>query len=76
MSSVLNMVSRVVHPLDVKLREIEIHVAGRDYHYVCGVSATEYVGEGMGNGHFELKKNTCYYALDDILLCSTLACML
>ena len=54
MSSVLNMVPRVVHPLDVKRREM--HVAGRDYHYVCGVSATEYVGEGVGNGHFVFKK--------------------
>jgi hypothetical protein len=32
MSSVLNLVPRVVHPSDVKAREI--HVAGRDLHFV------------------------------------------
>jgi hypothetical protein len=48
MSSVLNLVPRVVHPSDVKAREI--HVAGREFHFVCGVSSTEYVD------HFRLKK--------------------
>ena len=48
MSSVLNLVPRVVHFSDVKAREI--HVAGRDWHYVCGVSSTEYVD------HFGFKK--------------------
>ncbi len=37
MSSVLNLVPRVVHPSDVKAREF--HVAGRDLHFVCGVFA-------------------------------------
>ena len=36
MSSVLNLVPRVVHFSDVKAREI--HVAGRDFHFVCDVS--------------------------------------
>jgi hypothetical protein len=48
MSSVLNLVPRVVHPSDVKAREI--HVAGREFHFVCGVSSTEYVD------HFGFKK--------------------
>jgi hypothetical protein len=48
MASVLNLVPRVVHPSDVKAREI--HIAGRDLHFVCGVSSTEYVD------HFEFKK--------------------
>ena len=48
MSSVLNLVPRVVHFSDVKAREI--HVAGRDFHFVCGVSSTEYVD------HFGFKK--------------------
>ncbi len=47
MSSVL-MVPRVVHFSDVKAREI--HVAGHDLHFVCGVSSTEYVD------HFGFKK--------------------
>ena len=54
MSSVLNMVPRVVHPFDVKVRAM--HVAGRDLHFVCGVSANEVVGVGEGQGHFQLKK--------------------
>ena len=57
MSSVLNLVPRVVHFSDVKAREI--HVAGRDFHFVCGVSSTEYVD------HFGFKKiprkNFCMY---------------
>jgi hypothetical protein len=55
MSSVLNMVPRVVHPYDVKVRAM--HVAGRDLHFVCGVSAHEFVGVGEDQGHFQLKKN-------------------
>ncbi len=43
MSSVLNLVPRVVHFSDVKAREI--YVAGRDLHFVCGVSSTEYVDQ-------------------------------
>ena len=38
-SSVLETIPRVIHPSDIKTRAI--HVAGRDWHYVCGVAATE-----------------------------------
>jgi hypothetical protein len=41
-SSVLQTISRVVHPRNIKTRVT--HVAGREWHYVCGVAATE--GEG------------------------------
>ncbi len=57
MSSVLNMVPRVVHPYDVKVRAM--HVAGRDLHFVCGVSAHEFVGVGEDQGHFQFKKIPC-----------------
>jgi hypothetical protein len=33
------MIPRVIHPSDIKTRVI--HVAGREWHYVCGVTATE-----------------------------------
>ncbi len=33
------MIPRVIHPSDIKTRVI--HVAGREWHYVCGVAATE-----------------------------------
>jgi hypothetical protein len=49
MSSVLDLVPRVVYPSEVKAREI--HVDGRDLHFVCGVSSTEYVD------HFGFKKD-------------------
>ena len=38
-----------MHPSDVKAREI--HVAGRDLHFVCGVLSTEHVD------HFGFKTN-------------------
>jgi hypothetical protein len=50
MSSVFNLVPRVMHFPDVKAREI--HVAGRDLHFVCGASSTEYVD------HFGFKTNS------------------
>jgi hypothetical protein len=31
------LLPRIIHPKDVKAREI--HVAGHDLHFVCGVSA-------------------------------------
>ncbi len=43
MSSVLNLIPRVVHFSDVKAREM--HVAGCDLHFVYGVSSTEYVDQ-------------------------------
>ena len=39
MSSVLETIPRVIHSSDIKTRVI--HVAGREWHYVCGVAATE-----------------------------------
>ena len=48
MSSVLDTIPRVVHPADTKTRVI--HVAGRQWHYVCGVAATE------EEGAFKLQK--------------------
>jgi hypothetical protein len=39
MSCLLDTIPRIVHPLDVKTRVI--HIAGREWHYVCGVSARE-----------------------------------
>ena len=48
MSSVLETIPRVVHPSDIKTRVI--HVVGREWHYVCGVAATE------KDGTFTFKK--------------------
>ncbi len=39
MSDVLHMLPRVVHPVDVQTHRV--YVNGRDWHYVCGVMATE-----------------------------------
>ena len=39
MSDVLHMLPRVVHPVDVQTHKV--YVNGRDWHYVCGVKATE-----------------------------------
>ena len=39
MSDVLHMLPRVVHPFDVQTHRV--YVNGRDWHYVCGVTATE-----------------------------------
>lgn len=41
MSEVLHMLPRVVHPADVQTQEV--YVNGRQWHYVCGVSATEVI---------------------------------
>ena len=43
MSSVLGVVPRVVHPDDVYSGEV--HVAGRDLHFVCGMSCHETVAK-------------------------------
>ncbi len=49
MSSVLETIPRVIHPSDIKTRVI--HVGGREWHYACGVAATE------KDGKFTLNKN-------------------
>ena len=60
MSDVLHMLPRVVHPTYVQRHDI--YVNGRDWHYLCGVSATENLdskdgqgGSSSGQGGFELK---------------------
>jgi hypothetical protein len=42
MSAVLDTIPRVIHPEDIKTRIM--HIAGRQWHYVCGVTATEVDG--------------------------------
>ena len=37
MSEVLNMLPRVVHPIDVQTNSV--YVNGRNWHYLCGVTA-------------------------------------
>jgi hypothetical protein len=44
MADVMDAIPRVVHPEDIKCRRI--HVAGRDWHFVCGVSGHEDVVKG------------------------------
>jgi hypothetical protein len=39
MSDVLDMLPRVVHPVDVQTQKVSVN--GRDWHYVCGVKETE-----------------------------------
>ena len=48
MSCVLGTIPRVVHQIDIKTRVM--HVARRQWHYVCGVAATE------EDGAFKLRK--------------------
>ena len=48
MSSVLTEVPRVVHPDDVYSGEV--HVAGRDLHYVCGMCSHETVAKKTKTG--------------------------
>ena len=46
MADVLHMLPRVVHPVDVQRHEISVN--GRDWHYLCGVIATENIYSGNG----------------------------
>ena len=48
MSSVLTVIPRVVHPDDVYSGAV--HVAGRDFHYVCGMCCHETVGKTTKTG--------------------------
>ncbi len=63
MSEVLNMLPRVVHPIDVQTHTV--YVNGRNWHYVCGVSATEVVITKAKKGTFLLsmlhRKHFCMY---------------
>ncbi len=60
MSGILHMLPRVVHPTYVQRHDI--YVNGRDWHYLCGVIATENLdsedgqeGSSSAKGGFELK---------------------
>jgi hypothetical protein len=46
MADVLHMLPRVVHPVDVQRHDICVN--GREWHYLCGVIATETVFPGNG----------------------------
>jgi hypothetical protein len=48
MSSILTDIPRVVHPDDVYSGEV--HVAGRQFHYVCGMCCHETIGKKGKNG--------------------------
>ena len=48
MSKVLTVIPRVVHPDDVYSGAV--HVAGRDYHYVCGMCCHEHVVKRKKSG--------------------------
>ena len=45
MADVMDLIPRVVHPEDIKCRRI--HVAGRDWHFVFGVTGHEDVVKGQ-----------------------------
>ena len=64
MSVVMELVPRVVHPQLVKLREIP--VAGRDLHYVCGVSAVEDVEKGIFT-FSKIRRRNFYTYPEDVL---------
>ena len=53
MSDVLHMLPRVVHPTDVQTHKV--YVKGRDWHYLCGVSAIEDLAPGDGEDGFQLR---------------------
>lgn len=64
MSLVMELLPRVVHPKDVKVREI--HVAGRQLHFVCGVSAVENVTKGSFTFK-KIRRSTFYMYPEDAL---------
>ena len=63
MSEVLNMLPRVVHPIDVQTNSV--YVNGRNWHYLCGVTAIEVVTTKAKKGTFVLsmlpRKGFCMY---------------
>ena len=63
MSDVLHMLPRVVHPVDVQTHRV--YVNGRDWHYVCGVMATELasVPDSKGSRGSGSQTGTCGFAL-------------
>jgi hypothetical protein len=60
----MELLPRVVHPKDVKVREI--HVAGRQLHFVCGVSAVENVAKGSFTFK-KIRRSTFYMYPEDAL---------
>ncbi len=65
MSVVMSLIPRVVHPIDVKAREI--HVAGRDLHFLCGVLAVESLEKGTIIFKKIRRKNFWMYPKDAFL---------
>ncbi len=64
---VLPMLPRVVHPVDVQRNEICVN--GRDWHYLCGVIATENVFPGNGKKRPPSMKEGFHLKLLDRKLC-------
>ncbi len=61
---VMELLPRVVHPKDAKVREI--HVAGRQLHFVCGVVAVENVTKGSLT-FTKIRRSTFYMYPEDAL---------
>jgi len=66
MSDVLHMLPRVVHPVDVQTHRV--YVNGRDWHFVCGVMATELFTEpdskrSVSASRALSRKTTCGFSL-------------
>lgn len=62
MSAVLDTIPRVIHPEDIKTRIM--HVAGRQWHYVCGVTATEVDGTFRFR---KMERSSFYMYPEDVL---------
>ncbi len=67
MSDTLHMLRRVVHPTNVQRHEI--YVNGRDWHFLCGVIATENLDSEDGNDGSSSAKEGFVLKILDIKLC-------
>ncbi len=67
MSGVLHMLPRAVHPTDVQRHEI--YVNERDWHYLCGVIATENVDSKDGKDGSSSTKGAFVLQILDIKHC-------
>jgi hypothetical protein len=68
MSDVLHMLPRVVHPSDVQTQKV--YVKGRDWHYLCGVTAIEDLSPAKGEDGFALEiidRKRCVMYPEEIL---------
>jgi hypothetical protein len=68
MSDVLQMLPRVVHPSDVQTQKV--YVKGRDWHYLCGVTAIEDLSPAKGADDFALEiidRKSCVMYPEEIL---------